>query len=614
MSFRRVGGLAAVALAMMLWMSCGDIYRPVVIPIAITPPNSANFHAVFAISTNAQANPGAALQIDVSGDTNIGEANMGINPTHAAIVPNNARVYVASAGTACVENPSLCNSAGVFTGGADIVTAFSPALGTSTATGLGLPTTFTFPNIGPIGSTGTPSWFCSYLPDFLATTESSQMYVANYGVDNDPGCAANLASTDSVAILSNATGAITNIAYLPAGAHPVALAETANAQHLYAVNQGDNTVTDLSPIDLSTTATITVGITPVWAVARPDNQRVYVLTQGDGMLVPMDVATDTILPSQTNLSVGIGANFLLYDPNLNRLYVANPTNGNIYIFSATGGVDLSGNPNDTPTLLATISMAAGSKPPCSSTCSPVSIATLPDGSRFYVASFQSEPACSDPNVGSTAPCIIPLLSVFDAPSMTLKPATSSLRAPSISLLGAPSFAANQYALPPVTSCAAPSTYTPGTTRFRMYATAASDSSHVYVSICDAGMIADVVTKTNTISTGTNSPDTLVTDIPAPFAACGATCSSVASITSLSASASVVIFKAANNFTAGTRVAVSGTGTTLDGQTFTVLAAGLSSTSFSCNLNSPTDKGATGTAGKAVPLAPSQSPIFLLAGQ
>src|SRR5689334_10120575 len=183
MSFRRVGGLAAVALAMMLWMSCGDIYRPVVIPIAITPPNSANFHAVFAISANAQANPGAALQIDVSGDTNIGEANMGINPTHAAIVPNNARVYVASAGTACVENPSLCNSAGVFTGGADIVTAFSPALGTSTATGLGLPTTFTFPNIGPIGSSGTPSWFCSYLPDFLTTTESSQMYVANYGVD-----------------------------------------------------------------------------------------------------------------------------------------------------------------------------------------------------------------------------------------------------------------------------------------------------------------------------------------------------------------------------------------------------------------------------------------------
>jgi len=589
-----VGRLAAVVLAMMLCISCGDIYRPVVIPIAITPPNSANFHAVFAVSSNLQANPGAALQIDVSGDTNIGQASMGINPTHAALTPNNARVYVASAGS-------------IFPGQSDVVTAFTPAIGGNFASGLGTPFTFTFPNNGP-------GWFCSYLPDFLTTTQTTQIFVANYGVENDPACAANLASTDSVAILSNTANTITNIAYLPAGAHPVALAETQNAQHLYVVNQGNNTVSDLSPLDLSTTATINVGTTPVWAVARPDNQRIYVLTQGDGMLVPIDVATDTVLPSQTNLSVGIGANFLLYDSHLHRLYVTNPTNGNVYVFSATGGVDLSGTPNDTPTLLATISMTSGPAPPCSGACSPVSVAVLPDGSRFYVASYQSEIACSDPNVGSTAPCIIPLLTVFDAPSMTVKPATSSLRAPSISLLGTPSFAGNQYALPPVASCAPPVIYTPGTTRFRMYATAAADSSHVYVTICDAGTIADVITKTNTIATGSNSPDTLVTDIPAPSGSCGAACSSVATITSLATNGNVVTFAAANNFIAGGRVAISGTGTTLDGQTFTVLAAGLSATSFSANLNSATDKGVTGSTGTAVPLAPSQAPIFLLTGQ
>src|SRR5689334_13322742 len=126
MSFRRVGRLAAVVLAMMLCISCGDIYRPVVIPIAITPPNSANFHAVFAVSSNLQANPGAALQIDVSGDTNIGQASMGINPTHAALTPNNARVYVASAGS-------------IFPGQSDVVTAFTPATGGTFASGLGTP-------------------------------------------------------------------------------------------------------------------------------------------------------------------------------------------------------------------------------------------------------------------------------------------------------------------------------------------------------------------------------------------------------------------------------------------------------------------------------------------
>ncbi len=602
MSFRRVGGLAAVALATTLLLSCGDIYRPVVIPIAVTAPNPASFHSVFAISANAQANPGAALQIDVSGDTDIGQADMGINPTHAAILPNNSRVFVVSAGS-------------LFPGQSDVITSFSPAASGSTASGLGNTASFTYPNLGPIGSTGAPEWFCSYLPDFLTTVSSTHMYVANYGVDNDPGCT-NLSSTDSVAFVSSISNSIANIAYLPAGSHPVALAETPDAQHLYVVNQGNDTVADLSPLDLSTTFTISVGATPVWAVARPDNRRVYVLSQGSGTLTPIDVATDTILPSQTNLSVGAGANFLLYDPHLNRLYVTNPTNGNLYVFSATGGVDLSNAANDTPTLLATISMNAGANPPCSSACSPVSVTALPDGSRFYVASYQTEASCSDPNVGATS-CVIPLLTVFDARSMTVKPVSASLRSPSISLLSTPNFAANQYALTPVASCAPAPTYTPGSTRFRMFTTAAADSSHVYVSVCDAGMIADVVTATNTISIGTNSPDTLVTNLAAPFAACTGSCPGVATIASFSVKNGVVTFVANNSFTAGTRVAISKTGTTLDGQTFTVLSPGANPppySSFSSNLNSKADASVSGKFGVAVPLAPPQAPIFLLTGQ
>jgi len=604
MSLRRVGGLAAVVLAAMVCLSCGDIYRPVVIPIAVTPPNPASFHSVFAISANAQANPGAALQIDVSGDTDIGQADMGINPTHAAILPNNSRVFVVSAGS-------------LFPGQSDLITTFSPAAAGSTASGLGNPSSFTYPNLGPINSTtGVPQWFCSYLPDFLTTVSNTQMYVANYGVDNDPGCT-NLTSTDSVAFVSNLSSSITNIAYLPAGSHPVALAETPDAQHLFVVNQGNDTVSDLSPLDLSTTSTINVGATPVWAVARPDNRRVYVLSQGSGTLIPIDVPTDTILPSQTNLSVGAGANFLLYDPHLNRLYVTNPTNGNVYIFSATGGVDLSGAANDTPTLLATISMNAGSNPPCSSLCSPVSVTALPDGSRFYVASYQSETACSDPNVGASSSCVIPLLTVFDARSMRVKPVSASLRSPSISLLSTPNFAANQYALAPVASCAPASTYAPGTTRFRMFTTAAADSSHVYVSVCDAGMIADVVTATNTISIGTNAPDTLVTNLAAPFAACTGSCPGVATFTSFSVTNGVVTFSANNSFTAGTRVAISKTGTSLDGQTFTVLSPGANPppyASFSAHLNSKLDASVSGKFGVAVPLSPPQAPIFLLTGQ
>jgi hypothetical protein len=664
MSLRRVGGLAAVALATLLWVSCGEVFRPVVIPTTVTPPNPANFHAVYGLNTNAPFNPGTALQIDVSGDSAIGAANMGVNPTHAAILPNNSRVFVSSAGS-------------LYPGIADLVTAFTPATDTTVATGLGAPTIFTYPNVGvgqssaivaisengnlvtvnlssalsnaavgaviaissvnvagyngsflisavngttiqyldsatglaaASGGNATIPVTCSYLPDYVATTQNSAVYVANYGTENGPNC--NLASTDSVALLSPALNTITNIGYgTPSNPiqHPVALVETPDGLNLYVLNQGNSSVVDLSPIDLTplTTAPIQLSTTPVWAVSRIDGRRIYVLTQGNvgtqeaGTLVPIDTTTNTILPSQTNLSIGPGASFVLYDSYLNRLYVPFPgtaaqnfMDAAVYVFSTTGGVDLSGTPNDTPLLLTTISMSVGANAPCPNGCSPVSVAALPDSSRFYVASYEMENSCSDdPTIGASSPCMIPRLTVFDALSMTVKPASSSLAAPSLSLLTPPQFASTQFALPPMSSCDTPATYAPGSTRFRMFTAAAADSSHVYVSICDAGSIADVSTVTNTIATGNNSPDTLITDLPTPFAACsGATCGQVASITAFSITSNVVTFQAANSFTAGQKVTISGlttsAGVPLDGLTLTVLATGLSGTQFECNLPSP----------------------------
>src|SRR5215472_8167963 len=669
MSFRRVGWLAAIALATLFSISCGQVYRPVVIPIATNPPNPQNFHAVFGISSNVSSNPGSVLQIDVSGDTNIGVANMGINPTHAAALPNNLRVFVASAGSLIPGDP-------------DTITSFAPAASSAIATGIGSLAVFSLPNVGPnqsaaitgiseagyvvtvtlsqaislaavggqivisgvhIGAyngnfaitslsgntiqyTNTVSGltatsggtatvpiptFCSYLPDFVTTTQNTAVYVANYGAEGGSTCA--FPSTDSVALLDPTSGTVQNIAYLnPAGSspapHPVAMAETPNAQNLYVVNQGDgitpSTVVNLSPTDLSLLASIPVGVNPTWIVARLDNQRVYVLTQGGGLLVPIDTATNTILPTQSNLLVGAGANFLLYDSNLNRLYVTNPTTGNVFVYSATGGVDLSGNPNDTPKLLATISMGSGTNPACPGGCSPVSVTALPNGSRFYVASYRLESACSDPNVGATA-CIVPMLTVFDAPSITVKAAASTLLkgSPSLSLLTSPPFSATQYAVPPVASCAPAPLYAPGTTRFRMFTTSSSDSSHVYVSICDAGAIAVVATTTNSINQGTNAPDTLITNIAAPFGACsGANCSGAAPITSFSITSNVVTFQTtANNFIAGEQVQISGlsTGTYLNGQTLTVLPTP-SSTQFSASFTHP-DVASTTDAGTAIGL-------------
>jgi DNA-binding beta-propeller fold protein YncE len=576
MSFRRVGLVAAVALATWLEISCGQVYRPVVTPINITPPAPSNFHAVFGISVNAGFNPGTAFQIDVSGDSDIGQANMGINPTHAAMLPNNSRVFVASAGG------NLCPA------GSDLITAFFPASDSQLATGIGTTTSFTLPNTGasqssgitaisesgnvvtvtlatalstvasaqivisnvavtgqnpsgyngcfaissingttvqyvdPVaglpaassGGTATVPTFCPYIPVYLASSQNNAMFAANYGVEGDPNC--NFSSTDSVAYLNAVNNTVGNIAYLPPASHPVAMVETPNALNLYVLNQGSNSVTDLSPIDLSTMGTIPVGNTPAWAVARPDNQRVYVVTQGDGELYTINTATNAVMPGSPQAVGGRGANFVLYDKTLNRLYVTNPTAGTVYLFDATTDPP---SPIGSPTGAISIPVPPACTP--ATICSPVmpvSVAALPDGSRFYVASYAtaSGASCPDPNVaaGVAAGCVIPQVTVFDTGTLAVKTTVFPLM-PSVA---SPVNQVQPFALASVPFCVPVIPYTPASSRFRMSAAASADGSRVYASMCDGGSVAIVNTTTSTITTGVNVSDTLVTDLLAPFSA------------------------------------------------------------------------------------------------
>lgn len=506
MSFRRVNWVAAVALAAWLEVSCGQVYRPVVIPVGIVPPTPQNYHAVFGISANVAANQGTALQIDVSGDSDIGQANMGVNPTHAAVLPNNSRVFVTSAGS-------------LYPGQTDVLTSFFPAGSGLIASGLGSTTTVTLPNIGPINPATNQPYVCSYLPDFVATSQLTSVFVANYGVESDPNC--NFASTDSVAAISTSENSISNIAYLAAGSHPVAMVETPDALNLYVLNQGADSlgaysVTDLSPQDLTTLASIPVGNTPAWATVRPDSQRLYVVTQGDGQLYTIRTDTNAVVAGSPQSVGGAGANYVLYDKHLSRLYVSNPTAGAVYVFDAT---------TDPPTPLgsATGAISIPAPPiPASATCGggacsysnvmPVSVAALQDGTRFYVASYvTSGGACPDRNV-TAAGCVIPQITVYDAGSLTVKTTVFPLLPPVTNPVGG----VQPFALTPATFCAPVFPYTPAAARFRMSAAASADNSRVYASMCDGGSVAIVATVPNTISVGVNAADVLVTDLPAPF--------------------------------------------------------------------------------------------------
>jgi YVTN family beta-propeller protein len=639
----------------------------------ITPPIPANFHTVFALSTNSLNNPGGALQIDVSGDSIIGETptsdpsapNLGDIPTHAAILPNNSRVFVASAGSV--------------SGGVDGISSFTPASQSTLATGLGPVQSPTLPSqassiasiseagflvtvtlntpltnvpvgywivisgvvipactppacnpnaynggfaLSAINGTGTTIQYLNTVsglpalssvgtatfpaqPVFLTAAQNNTVYSANY-------------NSNSVFALNTSVNAVTNSA--PVGAHPVSLAKTPNLIKLYVANQGDNlnpngSVSSLNIADLSSnTVNDFAGKNPVWVVARGDSQKVYVLTQGDGQLVTIDVATDTVTSS---LPVGAGANFIFFDSNLNRLYVTNPVTSTLYVFSDTGGISPVTNAvSDIPVQLAAISFASGSTP-CPAGCSPASVTALPDGSRFYVATYEMAPSCPDAVVGASSACVIPGLSVFDANSLTLKyPGT-----PTLSLLTTP-FAAGQFAVPPLGTCVSPvlpALYAPGATRFRVFTTTAADGSHVYVSMCDAGAIADIITSgSNTNNNGGSGtpPDTVVTDLPTAFGVCSqASCSTAATITAFSIASNIVTFQATNDFTPGQTVSISGltTGTYLNGFTLTVLATGLSNSQFECYFTNA-NVSSTPDSGFAVPAVPLQTPVFMMAGQ
>src|SRR4029077_14036687 len=259
MKFWRAARVSGVLILGLICVSCGDQYRPVAVPIVAPPPSPQAVHFVLVFSVNGANDPGASSRMDVSGDTNIGVAQLGLGPAHATLTPNGARVYAVNTRE-------------------DSVSSYSPTPG-STAT-----------------SVATTSLPAGSNPVFVDTTEGGTVYVANFGLG-------------TVAVISTTTNVVLN-PLIAVGANPVALAETPDQKKLYAVNQGDGSVTPINLTDRTVNPAVVTGGTPVWAVARSDSARIYVLNSGGGTVSTIDTTTDTLLSS---VPVGAGANYMAYD-------------------------------------------------------------------------------------------------------------------------------------------------------------------------------------------------------------------------------------------------------------------------------------------------------------
>jgi len=425
--------LAVPVFLALLCINCGETYRPIAQPIpgpSPTPAPTGHIMAVSAngtLSSNPFLNAGSMGRIDVAGDSVVGVAATGLGPVHGALTNDTTKLYVVNSGEDTVSvSPTFSSTQATII---DLVELCPPA---------------------------TP---CPVDPRFITTTESNRMYVSGFG-------------NGTVSVIdTNSNFVIRTLAVDPAFAgqplpqpdpnsHPIALAELPNGTKIYSLNQGTNSVSAINTLDGTIARVISLGGAPVGVAANTDNSQIYVL-DGSGAISVIDTFSDTII-SQVSSAVAAGPtpNQLFYDKTFNRIYVtdANAASPGVALF------DISGNAGTLVlhgTGRATIMAAPGST--CTSNPIPSSITAIGDGSRAYVASYQTgnSQICTQADVIDTGTGrltnTIPLSQALDNS--------------------------------PVTNC--------DKARFRTFATSslggASSLFKVYVSQCDAGTVAVIDT-------------------------------------------------------------------------------------------------------------------------
>jgi hypothetical protein len=464
--------LSGITLLLLLWAGCGDVFRPIIIPNPPTFPDPRAAHTVLSVNANpndsfgTQINSGSVTVVDVSGDSVVSVANVGVVPVHA-VQQTASQVLVVNQFTLipCPPPPGK-----ICVNGADSLSkiVFS---GTTINVGPSNPTTISLPlSYDSLGN------LASSKPNFVATTESSQAYVLM--PQYQPNQSTPSPVTPSVAVINTLTNSL--IATMPVGTNPYAMVETLDTKRLYVANNGTpGTISAFNTADRSTRGiTGSLSSPPIWLSARSDSQRVFVL-ESSGTLAYLDTSTTagpdvlTECNGSTVCNVSVpNATQMTYDGHLNRLYIAGGTTAAV--------VDVSGS---FPQVLATINNLAavqpssrGSEDPCAATAatslSAFGVTALPDGSRAYVGAYYRDASGN----------ICPQVTVLNATSNTVKTA-----------IAVPGFA-NFDAM-----CAAP------TTRFRFAMAAAGDSSRAYLSACDGGNINIIDTLSDTYALSQQAP-------------------------------------------------------------------------------------------------------------
>ena len=325
MSFKARSALLTIAFYSLLTIGCGDTFRPIAIPIVQQGGQPQANRQAIVLSDPGPGTAGSATHINVSGNTNVGQVTLEVDPVHAALVNGGGIIVVVNKGS---ENLNF-------------YTTFSP-------------TTATPPALISLNAGSVPVYIFSNVVGsiFVAESGSNKVGVVNLG---------------------SPTGLTAEISV---GTAPVALNGSPDGTRLYVANSGDNTV---SVVDTGTNALvpstaalpnpIVVGGTPSFLVVSPDGTRLYSINKSGNSVSIIDTSNDSV----TNVAVGSAPNDAVFDRVNRRVWVTNSTGTTV---SAINADTLSANFG----AVTNIDLTSACGAPL-----PTSITVLADGSRAYVA-------------------------------------------------------------------------------------------------------------------------------------------------------------------------------------------------------------------------------------
>ena len=348
---RRRTRLCSLGMLCIVLAGCSQTFRQIAIPLPAQTGDPAPLNRALFATTDGSSRPGAVTFVDVPGDTNVGQIQVGNNPVQIGLT---------------------------FGGGRAITPNTGDNTATSFQTGLTNPT---------VNATSLPA---GSNPVFAHSRQNGKFYIALSGLNQLGVVNSSLALAGPPVALGTCS-------------NPVAISQVPGPGNVYVACKGSGEVAEVTSNDNIFLKTILVGSSPVWLDTSSDGKYTFVANQGSSNVSVICSTTDvTVCVGDTvvqTIPVGGAPNFLKYDTHSQRVFVGGA--GFLSIIDASGVQPAP--PAGTTFTVTNITTFSGN----------TWATSLQDGTRFYVSDSGAK-TITVFNANSLAPVKTIDLSLADA--------------------------------------------------------------------------------------------------------------------------------------------------------------------------------------------------------